>query len=274
MSAGFRKFKRREHAELRPYEDSMDMAGVSVSRADRNNGSPRKGDMIARNPDDHSDQWLVAGKFFRKNYVSELKRYFHEAGGSGYSAAFTHPDPIDPNDIQRQRTQSRAGDYPYDSPTSYGAPIGTDSGGAAYQRSPDATPPHPQHRSVDDEMPIGQYGAAWEQLESMLGTYTPGEQADDAFSLGYGSHGRMGEGGMDPVELDMDSLRQDFRTSFLDTLPDALEMGSQGLFALLVQLDPEYSAELFAPDDDEEMCGLYSDWGNRVYAPGAEDDQV
>jgi len=265
VSDGFKRFARRKHAELRPYRDGEDLKGISISRADRRAGSPKKGDMIARNPDDHSDKWLVAKRFFKKNYVSE-------AGGSGYTVAFTHPDPLDPNDVQRQKTQPRNNDYPYDRPTSYGAPIGTDSGGAAYQRGSDRTPPNPQKRSASSRIPYGQRGVAWEQLESLLDPYSPGDQADDAPRLGYGNQGRMGEDGLDPHELDLDALRNDFKNSFTDTLPVARRLGSKGLFGLLVQLDPEYSAELFAPESDDEMGDLYSDWGARVYAPGAEDD--
>ena len=267
MSDGFRKYKRKAFAELRPYEEGDDLDGVSISSADRRNGSPKKGDMIARNPDDHDDQWLVAKAFFKKSYVAE-------AGGSGYTTAFTHPDPLDPNDALRQRTQARSSSYPYDMPVSYGRPIGTDMGGAAYQRAPDQTPPKPQHKGAGSKMPYGQRGRAWEQLESLLDPYSPGDQADDAPSLGYGNTGRMGEDGMEPCDLDLDALRNDFRTAFVDTLPIASKMGSKRLFGLLVQLDPEYSAELFAPESDDEMNDLYSDWGDRVYAPGAEDDPV
>lgn len=187
---------------------------------------------------------------------------------SGYTAAFTHPDLIDPNDLQRQRTQSRADDYPYDSPTSYGGPIGTDMDGAAYQRSPDQDPPRPRNKRPEDIVPQN----VWQQIESLLDPYQAGPQAPDAAQLGYGNHGLMGDGGMDPDELDMDALRQDFRDTFLGTLPKAQSMGSKGLFALLVQVDPEYSAELFAPDDDSEMFDTYSQWGQHCYAPGAEDD--
>lgn len=39
----------------------------------KNNGSPKIGDMIARNPKDYSDQWLVAEQYFKDNFeqVSE-----------------------------------------------------------------------------------------------------------------------------------------------------------------------------------------------------------
>jgi len=34
-----------------------------------NTGSPKEGDMIARNPANHKDQWLVAAKYFKENFV-------------------------------------------------------------------------------------------------------------------------------------------------------------------------------------------------------------
>lgn len=44
-----------------------DMLGVSVSDADLEAGSPKAGDMIARNPQNPADRWLVAAKYFRDN---------------------------------------------------------------------------------------------------------------------------------------------------------------------------------------------------------------
>jgi hypothetical protein len=41
---------------------------ISISDADKNNGSPKLGDMIARNPKDYSDQWLVAEQYFKDNF--------------------------------------------------------------------------------------------------------------------------------------------------------------------------------------------------------------
>ena len=43
--------------------------GCSISEADDKNGSPKIGDMIAVNPDDETDTWLVAEKFFKDNYI-------------------------------------------------------------------------------------------------------------------------------------------------------------------------------------------------------------
>ena len=43
-------FRRKQIAELRPYVPGENMVGISVSEADKLAGSPKRGDMIARNP--------------------------------------------------------------------------------------------------------------------------------------------------------------------------------------------------------------------------------
>jgi hypothetical protein len=57
------KYIRKGVSEMRPYIPGEDLAGVSVSSED----IPEQGDMIARNPDNHADQWLVAQAYFEKN---------------------------------------------------------------------------------------------------------------------------------------------------------------------------------------------------------------
>jgi hypothetical protein len=64
----FQRFRRKQIAELRPWVPGDDMAGVSISDADRANGSPKRRDWIARNPADHSDKWLVAEQYFKDNF--------------------------------------------------------------------------------------------------------------------------------------------------------------------------------------------------------------
>lgn len=65
----FQQYRRRQIAELRPYEAGEVLTDrVSVSAADREAGSPKKGDMIARNPKNHDDQWLVAAAYFADNF--------------------------------------------------------------------------------------------------------------------------------------------------------------------------------------------------------------
>lgn len=69
MADAFRKYRRTQVAELRPYILGEKLPNkVSVSRADLAAGSPKPGDMIARNPKNHGDQWLVAAQYFADNF--------------------------------------------------------------------------------------------------------------------------------------------------------------------------------------------------------------
>ena len=68
MTDAFKRFNRKQIAELRPYVLGEALEDVSISAADRLAGSPKDGDMIARNPANHSDQWLVAREYFLKNF--------------------------------------------------------------------------------------------------------------------------------------------------------------------------------------------------------------
>jgi hypothetical protein len=65
---GFQRYRKTQFVEMRPYELGEKLAGVSISEADALLGSPREGDMIARNTLNHNDQWLVSQKFFEDNY--------------------------------------------------------------------------------------------------------------------------------------------------------------------------------------------------------------
>lgn len=45
------------------------MDGVSISDTDKENGSsPKLGDMIGRNPENHNDRWLIAEAYFKANF--------------------------------------------------------------------------------------------------------------------------------------------------------------------------------------------------------------
>lgn len=63
----WKQYKRKGLSEMRPYFEGEDLSGVSISEADRENGSPKEGDMIARNPKNYEDKWLVAAKYFEDN---------------------------------------------------------------------------------------------------------------------------------------------------------------------------------------------------------------
>lgn len=64
----FAQYRRKQIAELRPYVPGERLDDVSISAVDHAAGSPKAGDMIARNPKDHADQWLVAARYFADNF--------------------------------------------------------------------------------------------------------------------------------------------------------------------------------------------------------------
>ena len=79
----FKKFRRTQIAEMRPVteQDIKDFENdnnphslkdtefkVSISEVDKQNGSPKIGDMIARNPKNHNDKRLVAEQYFKDNF--------------------------------------------------------------------------------------------------------------------------------------------------------------------------------------------------------------
>lgn len=83
LQENFKQYKRTQIAEMRPVteQDIRDYEfdktphslrdtefKISISAVDKVNGSPKIGDMIARNPKNHNDQWLVAEQYFKDNF--------------------------------------------------------------------------------------------------------------------------------------------------------------------------------------------------------------
>lgn len=65
----FKQYRRKKIAELRPFHAGEQLSDkVSISQADKDAGSPKVGDMIARNPNNHDDQWLVSKQYFEDNF--------------------------------------------------------------------------------------------------------------------------------------------------------------------------------------------------------------
>lgn len=69
----WKKYRRTKITEMRPVsqkeiERTYMMRDVSISDTDLKNGSPKQGDMIARDPDNHEDQWLVSAEYFKGNF--------------------------------------------------------------------------------------------------------------------------------------------------------------------------------------------------------------
>ena len=60
----FKQYKRKGLSEMRPYVLNEDMTGISVADVD---DPPNDMGMVARNPQNHKDQWYVARKYFDEN---------------------------------------------------------------------------------------------------------------------------------------------------------------------------------------------------------------
>ena len=61
----FRKYRRTNIAEMRPYILGEDLSEISVAEVD----DPKNDmGMIARNPKNHKDQWYVARKYSEDNF--------------------------------------------------------------------------------------------------------------------------------------------------------------------------------------------------------------
>lgn len=65
----------------------MQEIGISISKADLDNGSPKTGDMIARNPQNHSDQWLVAKDYFDENFIEHYLSSNDKCSNMSFSEA-------------------------------------------------------------------------------------------------------------------------------------------------------------------------------------------
>lgn len=64
----YKWYKKFQLVKMTPWKPGFDMNGVSVSEADQRNGSPHLGDMIAVNPVDSTDCYLVSHEYFQSHY--------------------------------------------------------------------------------------------------------------------------------------------------------------------------------------------------------------
>ena len=64
----FKKYRAKKIIEIRPYVEDENITKIRLSSEDWFNGSPKLGDMIARDSERHSDQWLISKKTFDNDY--------------------------------------------------------------------------------------------------------------------------------------------------------------------------------------------------------------
>lgn len=78
----FTQHRRTQIAEMRPFVPGETLRDrVSISKSDLEAGSPKLGDMIARNPKNHEDQWLVAADYFADNFEPMSADRCYECNG-------------------------------------------------------------------------------------------------------------------------------------------------------------------------------------------------
>jgi hypothetical protein len=56
--------------EMRPYVAGEDMTNIYVDVVYADKGHPKEGDMIARNPKDRDELWLITGESFAVDFES------------------------------------------------------------------------------------------------------------------------------------------------------------------------------------------------------------
>lgn len=87
----YKLYTKKSQVEMRPYVPGEVLGDeVSISPVDRAAGSPKEGDMLARNPANHSDQWLVAKSYFEANYVAGDRPDFEALAKEGARAAASY----------------------------------------------------------------------------------------------------------------------------------------------------------------------------------------
>ena len=66
---GFKEYTKPATQLMIEWTPDFNTEGVSISQSDKDNGSPKEGDMIAVNVNNTEDMWLVAKDFFEANYI-------------------------------------------------------------------------------------------------------------------------------------------------------------------------------------------------------------
>ena len=68
MAEKWGQYRRVAIAELRPYEEGEDMTNITLNEREKAEGHPKAGDMVARDPVDHSKMWLITKAYYDVNF--------------------------------------------------------------------------------------------------------------------------------------------------------------------------------------------------------------
>lgn len=93
----FTKHKREGVSEMRHYVPGEDLNGIGIPSGH----TPKEGDWIARNPKDHSDEWLVTDEYYAENLspVGGINSCGHRTVGYEF-------DPSENTDVQNIKSKS------------------------------------------------------------------------------------------------------------------------------------------------------------------------
>jgi hypothetical protein len=70
--ATWQKYERLpQTTEMRPWTPSVDMDRVSISPEDKGRGHPKEGGMIARDKENHDDQWYIREAYFQRHFNAD-----------------------------------------------------------------------------------------------------------------------------------------------------------------------------------------------------------
>lgn len=61
-------YRKKQLIEAERWQPGIDMEGVNVHELDKKGGSPKTGDMIARDPENPVDRWLISAAYFKRSY--------------------------------------------------------------------------------------------------------------------------------------------------------------------------------------------------------------
>jgi hypothetical protein len=65
----FKQYQQIQTLELRPYLQNEDTSNITISQVDKDNNSPKQGDMIARTSKYDDQEWLINEEQFKKNFI-------------------------------------------------------------------------------------------------------------------------------------------------------------------------------------------------------------
>ena len=77
MKEMYKQYVKKTVTMMRPVAEHEAQLGfdpadnISVSSEDKAKGSPKLGDMVALNVDNHADKWLVSEDYFEANFIAK-----------------------------------------------------------------------------------------------------------------------------------------------------------------------------------------------------------